>query len=76
MTQIVDYAYRPLANARWQVLGGTVYKCAGICDADNYDWLKRQWSVPEGGYAAGMLVVEGYHGDKIVMYDEEHNYPQ
>lgn len=44
------YFYRPLGN-------GGVFKCAGICTADNREWFLEAYP--------GTMVVEGYKGDRI-----------
>ena len=57
-----NYFYRPLAYC-----GGELLKCAGICTEENKGWCcdKFNKADPEGVYLRGVVIVEGYRGDKI-----------
>lgn len=64
------YFYRPLAAYE-----GKVFKCAGICDADNIDKANEiflgtdeQYIKGKGlVYLPGFVILDGYKGDKVVI---------
>ena len=56
------YFYRPLAY-----FGGETLKCAGICTEENRVWFSEECNKtdPKGVHLPGVVIVEGYRGDKI-----------
>ena len=69
------YYYRPLA------LDGSIYKCAGF-GAENHfhrafyeDYFNSEENCRERGFRSGVVILEGYRGDRIVR-DESGNWQQ
>lgn len=71
------YFYRPLS-----FFGGRVLKCAGICNETNAEWFPRECETAKEIYQPGVIVLEGYRGDRINADDESddglshRHYPQ
>lgn len=56
-----QYFYRPLAFDN-----GSTLKCAGIVTPQNVDWVcEKFWKEHEEPYLLGVVIVDGYQGDKI-----------
>lgn len=57
------YFYRPLA-----AFGGTVLKCAGICDDSNIGKANELYiEKTDPVYLAGFVVLDGYKGDRVMI---------
>lgn len=54
------YFYRPIA-----MYEGRVLKCAGMVSHDNFDWFSRSCAEAKDSYLPGVVIVEGYKGDRI-----------
>ena len=73
-TEITRYGYRPIAY-----YGGSVLKCIGIVDRTNWEFLsnvvRNNWHsdvrrTEDNTFQSGeMVVLDGYHGDRINAED-------
>ena len=57
------YYYRPIKH-----YDGAVLKCEGIVTDANLSWYPAT-CIDEDGYLAGVIVVDGYRGDRILASD-------